>query len=316
MLLGLWLKAFRLRLCCCSCACVEPVLRPRVERHRSENRTGVTAKRCRLRAQQHRSRARVSLATYLTKHMLSFFIPRSLAFRSGRTLILNLGTRWGWVVSVTPRPRFTSGERTPGTHWIGSWMGPRAGLDGGARRKILCPFRGSKPDRPARSQTLYCLSCCLYSHKLWAKYAYCAKIEYIIQYLMNQTFIWKRMDFTPLYISTNSCTNIKWSNVGELPLLFCWASDNNQVFLTFPAFLETSVQYRYLWSASSRSLKFLILSVKCWLRRSKGDNVIVCRADRFPECFLGPTPFCVCRTDSVKPRRAGPINSAWPTWFY
>jgi hypothetical protein len=50
------------------------------------------------------------------------------------------------------------GERTPGTHWIGGWVGPRAGLDAGARRKILCPCRGSNPDRPARSQTLYCLS--------------------------------------------------------------------------------------------------------------------------------------------------------------
>jgi hypothetical protein len=76
--------AFRLRLCCCSCACVEPVPRPRVERHRSENRTGITAKRCRLRAQQHRSRARVSMATYLTKHMSYLFL--SLAFQSGRTL--------------------------------------------------------------------------------------------------------------------------------------------------------------------------------------------------------------------------------------
>jgi hypothetical protein len=28
-------------------------------------------------------------------------------------LILDLGTRWGWVVSVTPRPRFTSGKRLP-----------------------------------------------------------------------------------------------------------------------------------------------------------------------------------------------------------
>jgi hypothetical protein len=36
--------------------------------------------------------------------------------------------------------------------------GPRVGLDAAARRKILCPCRGSKPDRPARSQTLYCLS--------------------------------------------------------------------------------------------------------------------------------------------------------------
>jgi hypothetical protein len=33
-------------------------------------------------------------------------------------LILNLGTRWGWVVRATPRPRFTPGERTPGTDWI------------------------------------------------------------------------------------------------------------------------------------------------------------------------------------------------------
>jgi hypothetical protein len=37
----------------------------------------------------------------------------------------------------------------------GGWVGPRAGLDAGARRKILCPCRGSNPDRPARSQTLY-----------------------------------------------------------------------------------------------------------------------------------------------------------------
>jgi hypothetical protein len=40
------------------------------------------------------------------------------------------------VVSITTRPRFTLGERTPGTHWIGGWVGPRAGLDAGARRKI------------------------------------------------------------------------------------------------------------------------------------------------------------------------------------
>jgi hypothetical protein len=33
------------------------------------------------------------------------------------------------------RPRFTPGERTPGTHWIGGWVGPRAGLDEEARRK-------------------------------------------------------------------------------------------------------------------------------------------------------------------------------------
>jgi hypothetical protein len=62
-------------------------------------------------------------------------------------LIHDLGTRWGWVVSVTPRSRFTPGERTPGTHWTGGWVGPRAGLDKEDRGKLLCPCRGSKPDR-------------------------------------------------------------------------------------------------------------------------------------------------------------------------
>jgi hypothetical protein len=62
------------------------------------------------------------------------------------------------VVSFTPRPLFTPGENPPGTYWIGGWVGPRAGLDAGARRKILCPCRGSIPDHPARSHTLYCLS--------------------------------------------------------------------------------------------------------------------------------------------------------------
>jgi hypothetical protein len=62
------------------------------------------------------------------------------------------------VISVTPRPRFTPGERTPDTHWIEGWVGPRAGLDAEARRKILCPCRGSNPDRPARTPTLFCLS--------------------------------------------------------------------------------------------------------------------------------------------------------------
>jgi hypothetical protein len=46
-------------------------------------------------------------------------------------------------------------ERTPGTHWTGGWVGLRAGLDTEAREKILLLFRGSNPDRPVCSQTLY-----------------------------------------------------------------------------------------------------------------------------------------------------------------
>jgi hypothetical protein len=38
--------------------------------------------------------------------------------------------------------------RTPGNHWTGDWVGPRAGLDTEARGKIRCLCRGSNPDRP------------------------------------------------------------------------------------------------------------------------------------------------------------------------
>jgi hypothetical protein len=32
--------------------------------------------------------------------------------------------------------RFTSVERAPVTHWIGGWVGPRAGLDDVEKRKL------------------------------------------------------------------------------------------------------------------------------------------------------------------------------------
>jgi hypothetical protein len=47
--------------------------------------------------------------------------------------------------------------KSPGTHCTGGWVGPRAGLNSKARRKILFPCRGSNPVRPVRSQTLYWL---------------------------------------------------------------------------------------------------------------------------------------------------------------
>jgi hypothetical protein len=76
-------------------------------------------------------------------------------------LILDLGPRWGWVIRVTPRPRFSPRKKTPGTSWTGGWVGPRAGLDTEVRGKILSPLSGIKPrspGHPARSQALYWLS--------------------------------------------------------------------------------------------------------------------------------------------------------------
>jgi hypothetical protein len=61
-----------------------------------------------------------------------------------------------------------SGQRfTPGTHWTGGWVGPRASLDAESRRRILCPCRGSKSGRPVRSQSLYWLSWFLIEYCFW-----------------------------------------------------------------------------------------------------------------------------------------------------
>jgi hypothetical protein len=49
---------------------------------------------------------------------------------------LELDTSWRWVVSFTPLPLYLQ-ERAPGTHCIGGWVDPRAGLDDMAKWKFL-----------------------------------------------------------------------------------------------------------------------------------------------------------------------------------
>jgi hypothetical protein len=41
--------------------------------------------------------------------------------------------------------RSTAREIAPVTHWIGGWVGPRAGLDAVVKRKIPSPSRNSTP---------------------------------------------------------------------------------------------------------------------------------------------------------------------------
>jgi hypothetical protein len=48
-----------------------------------------------------------------------------------------------WSASLPDR--FTPRERTPGTNWIGGWVGPRAILDALVKRKIPSPRRESNP---------------------------------------------------------------------------------------------------------------------------------------------------------------------------
>jgi hypothetical protein len=43
---------------------------------------------------------------------------------------------------------FTPREKTPGTHWIGGWVDPRAGLDMVSKRKIPSTCQESNPNHP------------------------------------------------------------------------------------------------------------------------------------------------------------------------
>jgi hypothetical protein len=56
--------------------------------------------------------------------------------------ILDFDTRLRWVVSFMTRPLHPQG-RTPRTHWLGGWVGPRAGLDAVMKREIPSPYRDS-----------------------------------------------------------------------------------------------------------------------------------------------------------------------------
>ena len=72
----------------------------------------------------------------------------------------NISTRWGWVVSAVPWLLY-SWER-PGTHCIGGWVGPRAGLDGpqgwsGWVQKILL-LPGFNPWTVQPGESIYWLS--------------------------------------------------------------------------------------------------------------------------------------------------------------
>jgi hypothetical protein len=70
------------------------------------------------------------------------------------SVILDLFTRWMWVVSCTPRPLYTS-ENSPRYHWIAGCVGPRASLDAVEKRDNSCLCRGLNP---GRSPSIYGLS--------------------------------------------------------------------------------------------------------------------------------------------------------------
>jgi hypothetical protein len=78
------------------------------------------------------------------KVKVKFIIEQATKTQMGSrdiAVIFLYSRRWmGWVVNATHRP-LLAWER-PGTHCIGGWVGPRAGLDGYAKSR---PHRDSIP---------------------------------------------------------------------------------------------------------------------------------------------------------------------------
>jgi hypothetical protein len=69
-----------------------------------------------------------------------------VSLHSFLTLALDGGE---WSASRPGPGRFTPMESAPGIHWIGDWVGPRAGQDAVVRRKTRTH------DPPAHSPALY-----------------------------------------------------------------------------------------------------------------------------------------------------------------
>jgi hypothetical protein len=55
------------------------------------------------------------------------------------------GGEWSVSPPFTPTAALSPRETAPGNHWIGGWVGPRAGLDAVVRIKIPSPLPGPEP---------------------------------------------------------------------------------------------------------------------------------------------------------------------------
>jgi hypothetical protein len=72
------------------------------------------------------------MKTYMSEGIAPSFLTSALG-----------GDEW----SASSPGCFTSAERPPGTHWIGRWVGHRAGLDAMEQRQIFAPCQESNPGR-------------------------------------------------------------------------------------------------------------------------------------------------------------------------
>jgi hypothetical protein len=98
---------------------------------------------------------KVQAKTFVRYPLRCNYLTTSFVFLEVRTELLNVrqvtfSFQRLWEksqISFTLRPLYLK-ERAPDTHWIGSWVGPRAVLDAVVKRKIPSPRRESNPRTP------------------------------------------------------------------------------------------------------------------------------------------------------------------------
>jgi hypothetical protein len=110
-------------------------------------------------------------------------------------------------------PRFTPGERTPGTHCTRGWVGSRAGLDSVVREKISCLCRGSNFDRPVQSAARHYTNCYTCSAvPIKRTFSLCAKVPRLIICFNLILFLFSAFLLVLLYVV------IQWLTLGWVVL--------------------------------------------------------------------------------------------------
>jgi hypothetical protein len=107
--------------------------------------------------------------------------------------------------------RFTLGERTPVTRFIGGWVGPRAFLKDLQKRKLLTllGFELQSRVRLARSQSLYRLRYREYYHGV-AIYFHIAYVDYIFKSLSlsSDSNVRYRMTYSVVALTTGKVSKV------------------------------------------------------------------------------------------------------------
>jgi len=103
-----------------------------------------TAARRRKSRSQYRSPLVGKIHIFYVKVKVNFTPKQSTKAQKGSSgitlLFFNFGAIWGGKSTPLPRPLYP--RERPGTHCIGGWVGPRAGLDGCGKSR---PHRDSIP---------------------------------------------------------------------------------------------------------------------------------------------------------------------------